>query len=550
MFTPSKLTYWLTALASLAPCASAQTVLYKLKGSTSPQDDFGIAVADAGDVDGDGSADILVTAPARTKPNGDQTGAAIVYSGATGQVLRTHLGAVHGERIGNSATKTGDLDGDGITDYAVGALEADWSAPDSGSVYCYSGGTGLLIRRIDGPTANGFMGASLCDLGDVDGDGVSDLAAGGISTSTLPGHVWVFSGALGTLLYSLQDPLVPIASFAMRVAGIGDADGDGRGDLAIGSPYANGAQGSVRIVSIAQSGHTTYLASAGGEFGTCVAAAGDVDGDGRGDVIASAPWEGPAGRVKVFSGASGAILRTFDGEAYGQRFGQTAVRCGDFDGDGVGEFAIGAIWASYTATNAGRIRVFSGQSGAVLYTFDGDNGRGDLGTSLAALGDVNGDGVGELVAGQPKTFPNSAKVFSGACSVPYGWTYCVGKPNSAGPGASISFTGTPSIAAANFTLTVAGCPPNKSGIFIYGSDEAQTPFGNGFLCVSGQVIRRIPPKLMTSSLGTASLPINFTSFPTNFLPGANPRFQFWYRDAPGGGQGVNTSNALSMTFCP
>lgn len=537
-----------TCIAVPAPQAGAQTVLYELLGKPSPLDLFGNDVCGVADVDFDGRVDILVGAPQRYNAAGLQTGAAIVISGRTGLVLRTHFGILDGERIGSSVLATGDLDADGVGDYAVGAGEADYGASQAGAVFYYSGASGALIRRVDGAYADSMIGSTLASLGDVNGDGVPDLAAGGAGAPANPARVQVISGANGATLYILQEPVSPPTT--LRVAGIGDTNGDGIGDLAIGSSAANSYAGSVRIVSGSNGALLRQLVSPGGEFGSCASATGDVDGDGFGDVMVSAPWEGSTGRVSVFSGASGSILRTFDGEGYGEHFGRRAVRCADFDGDGVGEYAISATFADHTGTDAGRVRVFSGQSGAVLYWFDGDDSGANLGSSLASLGDVNGDGIGDLAAGQPNTQPASVKVYSGTSLTPAGTNFCAALPNSAGPGAIICYAGSASIAAGNFSLTVSGCPPNKPGVFIFAFQEALIPFGNGLLCIKGQSVRRIAPPVLTSPVGTASLPLDFAHTPTNFLPGANPKFQIWYRDPAAGGAGFNISNGLSMTFCP
>jgi hypothetical protein len=133
-------------------------------------------------------------------------------------------------------------------------------------------------------------------------------------------------------------------------------------------------------------------------------------------------------------------------------------------------------------------------------------------------------------------------------------SYCQGAPNSAGPGASIGWTGSLSIAANAFDLTVSGCPPGKPGLFFYGLAQAYLPFGNGFLCVGGSTFR-LGPAVITSPGGTAVRNLDFTVPPASAGPGqigpfSNWSFQFWYRDPSAGGAGFNLSDALSVTFCP
>jgi YVTN family beta-propeller protein len=134
-------------------------------------------------------------------------------------------------------------------------------------------------------------------------------------------------------------------------------------------------------------------------------------------------------------------------------------------------------------------------------------------------------------------------------------TYCVGAPNSAGPGASIGYTGTTSISINNFTLTATGVVPNKPGYFIYGTSQVQIPLGDGFRCVGGTLFR-LRPATNASGSGAMSRLVNFTvppagSGPGQIAPGSTWNFQLWYRDPLGpGGTGTNLSNALEATFTP
>lgn len=134
-------------------------------------------------------------------------------------------------------------------------------------------------------------------------------------------------------------------------------------------------------------------------------------------------------------------------------------------------------------------------------------------------------------------------------------TYCVGAPNSAGPGASIGYSGTTSVSIDDFTLTVAGAVPNKAGFFIYGNAQVQVPLGDGFRCVGGSIFR-LRPATNANASGMNSRFVDFTippagSGPGQITPGATWNFQYWYRDPLGpGGSGVNLSNALAATFAP
>jgi DNA-binding beta-propeller fold protein YncE len=134
-------------------------------------------------------------------------------------------------------------------------------------------------------------------------------------------------------------------------------------------------------------------------------------------------------------------------------------------------------------------------------------------------------------------------------------TYCIGAPNSAGPGASIGYTGTTSVSIDDFTLTVSGAIPNKAGFFIYGNAQTQIPLGDGFRCVGGTLFR-LRPATNANASGMNTRFVNFTvspagSGPGQITPASTWNFQYWYRDPLGpGGSGVNLSNALEATFTP
>ncbi|MFT7671563.1 MAG: hypothetical protein ACI8X5_004284, partial [Planctomycetota bacterium] len=131
-------------------------------------------------------------------------------------------------------------------------------------------------------------------------------------------------------------------------------------------------------------------------------------------------------------------------------------------------------------------------------------------------------------------------------------TECTGASNSAGPGASIGFTGSASLETNDLSLTAFGCPPNKTGIFYYGPNEITVPFGDGLRCVGGAITRLSP--LQTDALGFVSSDLDLGAAPFDAgsgqaISGQTMRFQFWYRDPDAGGAGFNLSDALVVKFC-
>ena len=131
--------------------------------------------------------------------------------------------------------------------------------------------------------------------------------------------------------------------------------------------------------------------------------------------------------------------------------------------------------------------------------------------------------------------------------------YCSTSPNSAGSGAVIGQTGSLSVSQNDAVLSVTGAPANKYGLFYYGSQALNTPFGDGIRCVGGNVFR-LHPAGQTDGGGSISRPLDLTHSPANsgpgaITPGSRWYFQFWYRDPAAGGAGFNLSDALDLVFC-
>jgi len=130
--------------------------------------------------------------------------------------------------------------------------------------------------------------------------------------------------------------------------------------------------------------------------------------------------------------------------------------------------------------------------------------------------------------------------------------YCTSEPNSVGSGASIGYSGSSSLSANDLTLTVTGLPPNVAGIFFYGNNQTASLFGEGVLCVQGNIVRMNVQ--FADILGTVSDDLDLNSPPFVLGNGAavlgeTKNFQFWYRDTMGGPEGFNTSDGLEVTWC-
>lgn len=135
--------------------------------------------------------------------------------------------------------------------------------------------------------------------------------------------------------------------------------------------------------------------------------------------------------------------------------------------------------------------------------------------------------------------------------------YCPAAANSASAGAQIAYSGSLSVSANNFVLSVSGCPANVNGLFFYGPTQVHVPFGNGFRCVGigSSALFRLGPVASTNVSGSMARPLDFTVPPASSGPGqiaglSTWNFQFWFRDPAAGGANFNLSNGLHVTFCP
>lgn len=124
--------------------------------------------------------------------------------------------------------------------------------------------------------------------------------------------------------------------------------------------------------------------------------------------------------------------------------------------------------------------------------------------------------------------------------------YCTSNLNSIGTNATIGFTGTTSVATQDMSVTVSGVLPGKVGLFLYGASQTQLPLGDGFLCVTGGVVRMNPP-LVADASGNGSRLVPIAA--NGITAGSLLNFQYWYRDTASPGT-FNLSDGLAVSFCP
>lgn len=391
----------LVLLAGLAPPTRAQVFDYDIQGTTKDEF-FGWELNRIGDLDLDGCEDFIVGAPDFGSAN---AGKATVYSGNAGVAIVSLTGN-NQAFLGNSVDGKIDSDGDGYPDVIIGSVSDSSSASNGGRVLVFSPQRNKILIDLYGGTKDEGLGCSVRSLqGDLDGDGVNDFIVGaeGIDMT------YVYSGATGALIYSHSGQSGAESGFA--VSNGGDMNGDGIHDYLIGAPfYADSHGNKIGRVTAWSGKDGSQLWGIDGvandfAFGWDIGHPGDLDGDGLGDCIVGAPnyvdsGGNMTGAVYAISGATGTTLYTVYGDNDGDWLGNSLQTVGgDVDGDGTTDFMAGA--PAYGG-GIGYARLFSGATGNVLFTYSvktPDPGvYSNYGWAVGG-GDVNGDGRTDVIIG-------------------------------------------------------------------------------------------------------------------------------------------------------
>ena len=340
-----------------------------------------------------------------------------------------HDAGIHaGDRAAYVAA-LGDVNGDGIPDFVVGAPSAQTNGVATGEVDVRSGKDGSLLYTVPGDM-EGF-GESVANIGDIDGDKVNDFAVGSPfavnSASLATGAVWAFSGATGTSLWTTYGPK---AYFGTTVAGIGDVDLDKIPDVVVGVPAETATQSRMSMLSGKDGSvlKTSLVANTRG-LGVSACGVGDRNNDGSADFLmgdflaTNGSGDVNAGRAYIYSGKDFSLIRTYDGEDTTDEFGASCAEIDDVDGDNVRDELISAARAPSTGGTLGAAYIFSGATGVLIKKLSDPALTGYFATSVADAGDVNGDGQGDLLVGFSAddgrgNFVNGAWLYSGISIVP------------------------------------------------------------------------------------------------------------------------------------
>ncbi len=384
---------------SSAQCPSTLT------GEISNGVGLGMQVGAAGDVDGDGYADYIVA----TRNFPGYLSEIFVYSGRTNEQLKSYK-QINDYYYRSNVGGIGDINGDGYGDILIGTV-------------IFSGADDAILYSLDSPIVPtlSFVGIPFRSskvLGDVDGDGILDFSISTVTNDSLNPGIWdviVYSGANQAVLHTFTSIVSPTVVFGRKVADAGDVNGDGHADIMI-QEYGDSVDPTTTLIHVYSGidGSELYVFSGNsetGNFGLAISGVGDINNDGFDDfAFGSNLFDATSNQiteeVRVHSGVDGVELMRLVKDpadtslAY---YGWQIVGGSDIDGDGTPDIVVGAHYFGDTfETNTGAVFVYSGVDGSLIGSMFGEKSPSfsyEFGRSVAVVGDVNGDGLADILVG-------------------------------------------------------------------------------------------------------------------------------------------------------
>ncbi len=404
--------------------------------STTLQEDqaaslLGWCVSSAGDVNGDGYSDVIVSAIDYDKGQSNEgvvflyLGSATGISNSSAQTIQRNIANA---RLGHSIACAGDVNGDGYSDIIIAPQNYTNGQSNEGTAYVYHGnGTNLsFATQLEINQANAYFGRSVASAGDVNGDGYSDVIVGAYlydNGQSNEGAAFVFHGSSSGVSTTAATQLEENSSdsdFGFSVASAGDVNADGYSDVIVGAYSHESGQTNEGLafvyhgsaIGISTSATTTLQKNqTGAWFGYSVSSAGDVNGDGYSDVIVGARLytngQSNEGCAFVFHGSASGVSTTssvtLEANQASSWYGVSVSCAGDVNGDGFSDVIVGAPYFDAGGTDRGMARVYHGSASGINSTYatqiNKTQNSTELGLSVASAGDVNGDGYSDVIVG-------------------------------------------------------------------------------------------------------------------------------------------------------
>ncbi len=393
----------------------------------------GYAVASAGDVNGDGYDDLIVGAHYYDNGQTDE-GAVFILHGSASGLSTTPDTTIESDQaytyFGISVAPADDVNGDGFDDIVVGAYLYDHGQTDEGAAFVYLGSAaGIIttpIATIESDQAFADLGVAVAAAGDVNGDGYDDIIVGADSFDngqTNEGAVFIHLGSASgpdneadALIESNQ----AFSFLGRSIAAAGDVNGDGYDDIVIGAYYYDNGETDEGVAFVhfgSPSGIDTTAAAtlqadqANAYFGRSVASAGDVNGDGYDDIVIGAysydNGQTNEGAAFVYLGSASGTdttpVATLEPDQASAYFGFSVASAGDVNGDGFDDIIVGSYYYDNGQTNEGAAFLYHGSPDGVISPanalFEQDQVSAEFGICVASAGDVNGDHYDDIVIG-------------------------------------------------------------------------------------------------------------------------------------------------------
>lgn len=389
---------------------------------------FGFSVASAGDVNGDGFADVVVGAPNYASGEADE-GAVYLFLGAasgpsTDPSMIIESNSANAQ-FGYSVSTAGDVNNDGFSDVIVGAPGSEPCAyANGGQAFAFYGSASGLSSTTNWEhhvCVGNFFAQSVAAAGDVNNDGFSDVIVGCpgcMSSGSLDGDAFVFAGSAGGLLtvafwrYDTADGDASAANFGSSVAGAGDVNNDGYSDVLVGAD----AWASAGRTFLFYGGNTMSLTPDWSDVLPVTSlirasGAGDTNGDGFDDVLVGYPSvniAGEHGLAALFFGSATGPSTTANWTKTGSDFATTLLgsavsSAGDINNDGFDDILVSTTAFEFNGDPTGRAYLFlgsaSGPETTEAWIATGEMANAAFGKSLACAGDVNNDGLPDVIVG-------------------------------------------------------------------------------------------------------------------------------------------------------